>query len=191
MKITNKKMIKKNPWIAAILNIIPGLGYLYLGKRKVFSYLLLSFFLIGILDSFLNPGGEIPNTPLFWFAMIIVFLAFMYDAFNEAKKSNQIKKETHTNKKTRKKNPWIAAILNIIPGLGYLYLGKRKVFSYLLLSTTLIGTIDKFFNQWPDPINTPLFLVSTTLMFLAFICDAFIDAKKMNKIKRGKNEKTK
>jgi len=31
-------MRNKNPWIAGILNIIPGLGYLYVGKREPIFY---------------------------------------------------------------------------------------------------------------------------------------------------------
>ena len=77
---------KKNPWLAAILNIIPGLGYLYLGKRKVFSYLLLTAALISFIDGFLNPWTfETPTTFLYWVAVTIAIFTFMYDAFNEAK----------------------------------------------------------------------------------------------------------
>ena len=34
MEKQNKTRKNKNPWVAGVLNIIPGLGYLYLGKRK-------------------------------------------------------------------------------------------------------------------------------------------------------------
>jgi len=83
----------------------------------------------------------------------------------------------------KRKNPWVAAILNIIPGPGYLYLGKRKVFSYLLLSAILIGVTDRLLNPWPDMPNTPLSLIGTILFVFAFMYDAFIEAKKGNKIK--------
>jgi len=34
------------------------------------------------------------------------------------------------------KKPWLAAVLNIIfSGLGYIYVGKRKLFGALLCST--------------------------------------------------------
>jgi len=166
-------MKKKNPWLAGILNIIPGLGYLYLGKRRVFSYLLLLIFLMGIIDGFINPNQKIPNTPIFWTSLIIVLFAFMYDAFNEARRVAN-KKIKQLNKK---KNPWVAGILNIIPGLGYLYIGKRKVFSYLLLFSTLLNILDISFNSIPPPLNTPLYLTSFFLMFFAFMSDAFIEAK--------------
>jgi len=75
----------KNPWIAGILNIIPGLGYLYLGKRKVFAGLLLLSLLIGFIDGFLNPWPEIPITLLLLIEIALLLFAFMYDAYQEAK----------------------------------------------------------------------------------------------------------
>ena len=106
-------MKNKNKWIATILNIIPGLGYLYLGKRKVFSYLFLLAILIGVIDSFFNPWPETHYTLLSFIGTMAIIFAFMYDAFKE-------NNDMSVKKKNDKKNTWLAAILNIIPGLGYL-----------------------------------------------------------------------
>jgi len=78
-------MTKKNPWLAGILNIVPGLGYLYLGRRKVFSYLLLSAILLGVIEGYLNPKIQISNTLFSIIGTILVVSAFIYDAYKEAK----------------------------------------------------------------------------------------------------------
>ena len=78
-------MGSKNRFLAAILNIIPGLGYLYLGKRKIFSYILLCSIIIGIIDGYTNPE-IIQSTPLNIIGTVLVILAFVYDAYNESGK---------------------------------------------------------------------------------------------------------
>ena len=54
----------------------------------------------------------------------------------------------------KKKSPWLAAILNFIfPGVGYIYVGKRKIFSYLLIIGLVLSIIDLIYNEWHIPVT--------------------------------------
>jgi len=83
----------KSPALAAILNIIPGLGYLYLGIRRVFALILLvSIVFIG-LDYFFDPNAEayydIPVTVWYYLYVVTATVAFIVDAFLEGRKLRQ------------------------------------------------------------------------------------------------------
>ena len=82
----------KNKWLAAILNILPGLGYLYLGVRTNFAAILLlllpTVIFAGSLDPTLSSG---PDTGLSWGTILILaipMIAFMVDAYSEANRVN-------------------------------------------------------------------------------------------------------
>ncbi|PIN91020.1 hypothetical protein COU57_02325 [Candidatus Pacearchaeota archaeon CG10_big_fil_rev_8_21_14_0_10_32_14] len=170
----NKNLKKKNPWIAAFLNIIPGLGYLYLSKRIIFAILLLFVDIVFQIDLMYNPSQDVSFPPLLIASLVLFIIGFMYDAYFETKKLNGDK----TTKNLKKKNPWIAAFLNIISGLGYLYLGKRKVFAILLLASIIVYNIALFFTPsiQISP-KTPLFWIGSLIYFIAFIYDAYKEAK--------------
>lgn len=95
----------KNPIIAALLNIIPGLGYVYVGHRRVFGVVILIFLVIVIVtqnayDTFLYTRfaeediaipmeSDLGRLYSLTIAMIPVLIgAFMYDAYKDAKSWN-------------------------------------------------------------------------------------------------------
>jgi len=87
----NNRRGSKNPWIAAILNLLwAGLGYIYLGKRKNFGYILFVAGLLALVDVAMNLGtyaqGNYSNliTPLVVASAVLMELAFAYDAFKLA-----------------------------------------------------------------------------------------------------------
>ena len=77
-------MIKRNAWLAAILNfIVPGIGYIYAGKRLVFAWaILVSMVLLGI---YAYDKPFLLKDWLFNLTTIILSLAFAYDAYKEVK----------------------------------------------------------------------------------------------------------
>ena len=81
-----RKSTGKNPWIAAILNIIiAGLGYIYVGRRKNFGYLLIIGQVLILANIMVNPTAQ--NTaiePLVIIGGILWELAFAYDGFRMA-----------------------------------------------------------------------------------------------------------
>ena len=83
-----KKM--KKPWVAATLNaILPGLGYLYVGKRKNFGVMLIvAAILIMIIPS---TGEWSSQDTLSLPSAIVVMLAFAYDGYRTAEEANRRK----------------------------------------------------------------------------------------------------
>lgn len=86
----------KKPWLAALLNTIPGVGYLYLRTKTPFALMLLASQIPGIILSF-DPtmvayGSYIASLPLAWFCIGLSIAAFIWDGYTEAKRINSTKK---------------------------------------------------------------------------------------------------
>ena len=69
------------------------------------------------------------------------------------------------------KKPIIAALLNIIPGVGYLYLGVRKPFAFIVLLSSLSSLLVDF-----QHVDLWIF-VSSAILQIGFMVDAFLLAK--------------
>ena len=78
------KQLKK-PWASAILNfLLPGLGYVYTGKRTAFGIgLLLSSIILYWGVSF----TDLP--PVVWVDAFILAILFAYDGYKTAEEVNQ------------------------------------------------------------------------------------------------------
>ena len=82
-------MMKKNAALAGALNLIPGVGYVYVGTRIPFGVLLLLIWPVAIIGGILEP--EWLNTTYKWFVtdyicILIVASAFVADAYLEAER---------------------------------------------------------------------------------------------------------
>lgn len=93
----------KNPTIATILNIIPGLGYVYLGgKRRLFGIMLLAAIVLSAIasaDPLLYSGEYMEADFRIWDALALasllaVLAAFMYDGYTSAMQHNADHKKT-------------------------------------------------------------------------------------------------
>lgn len=97
---------RKNPWIAALLNLFFwGLGYLYNGKRTAFGVMLLiaafGLTVVSVLPSSSTNTSTSSLTAtdyqlesisnFFSLSIFLVPLAFAYDAYKEAEEINQMK----------------------------------------------------------------------------------------------------
>ncbi len=88
-----KEKYAKKPWVALVLSLfIPGLGHLYVGKRKAFSVLMVVGGLLSIIASFLQPEvkwispyNNSKANALYNIAIILIIVAFAWDAYQEAK----------------------------------------------------------------------------------------------------------
>lgn len=90
------------------------------------------------------------------------------------------------------KKPIVAALLNIIPGLGYLYLGTRKVFAYLLLGGALafiVGIFDPVYDNYDfeSEVISMWDILGCILIQIAFVADAYYETKRINK-SQGKSK---
>lgn len=78
----------KKPWAAALLNILlPGLGYVYVGKRTLFG----SGVLFASVISYW--GATFENLPMsVWIDSFIITILFAYDGFKDAQEVNLMQK---------------------------------------------------------------------------------------------------
>lgn len=77
------------------------------------------------------------------------------------------------------KEPITAALLNIIPGMGYIYLGKRKPLGWLLFASFVAQMADMFVPNDNPFMLTPLLIISSLLIQTAIIVDAYLMAKEI------------
>jgi hypothetical protein len=90
----------KNPTIATVLNIIPGLGYIYIGgQKRVFGSLILLTLILSIIAMFDPLLAMDSNDPyytsgfrlwdlLFFITFVVSIVAFMYDAYHSTLQAN-------------------------------------------------------------------------------------------------------
>ena len=86
-----------SPWIPAVANFfLPGTGYILLGKKPVFAWLLIVGCILWVIWCFTDPlwnfwlwptQGISSKITLGLIATIIVNLAFAYDAYQLAKEN--------------------------------------------------------------------------------------------------------
>ena len=88
----------KKPWLAVVLNIIPGLGYLYLNTRKVFAWLLIAYMVACIASTIdlWDVTVDVPFVAWDFLAIIAYTAAFLFDAYFEAKRINATAEEKTT-----------------------------------------------------------------------------------------------
>ena len=84
-----EKIMAKNPWLAAVLNIIlSGLGYLYVGKRKVFGTLILVGELLAFVWIFTDPAAlQLMSNMWVTLTGLLFTAGLAIDAYNDAKES--------------------------------------------------------------------------------------------------------
>lgn len=78
------KVLIKNPWLGAVLNaILPGIVYLFVGKRNKFG----AFLILGIIFAIFSSQSDSNTTRLTdaisLFSVIFIQLAFAVDGYNE------------------------------------------------------------------------------------------------------------
>jgi hypothetical protein len=85
-------MTKKKPWLAALLNVIlPGVGYIYAGKRKLFGVLWLIGGALACISVFTNLEAYSFMTEDIWLSLAVILMdvAFGIDAYRDAKTTHK------------------------------------------------------------------------------------------------------
>ena len=91
-----------------------------------------------------------------------------------------VKKDRHM------KTPWLAALLNfLIPGVGYIYTGKRVWFGILLIIWQILGFfVASSFFPYPEGYNPwQMDLAAQLLISLIFAYDGYKTAEEVNESK--------
>ena len=80
------------------------------------------------------------------------------------------------------KNPLAAAVLNIIPGFGYFYVGgyRRVLGSFLLVSGVVSLALPSESLTYPIEVIWPV-IASSILLQIGIMVDAYLAAKAVNK----------
>ena len=84
------------------------------------------------------------------------------------------------------KNSYLAALLNVIPGLGYLYVGTRRLFGVLLLIWTILSTVSMFDPLLNDYINSSWRMWDTVAalgymsLLIGLTYDAYSESERLN-----------
>lgn len=90
----------KDPYFAGFLNLLPGLGYLYLGTRKIFAGLILTGTILFWVDAFTDPNAEaLAEVPMTIWAILGILLstaAFVVDGYLEGKRLQQALLKSNT-----------------------------------------------------------------------------------------------
>lgn len=90
MKKVQKTKKKKSPWLAALLNfILPGLGYLYIGKRLLFGLFIALSFLFVIADFLIYDIVYPELTYISILSSLLTLIAFAYDGYKTAEEVNK------------------------------------------------------------------------------------------------------
>jgi hypothetical protein len=87
------------------------------------------------------------------------------------------------------KEPGIAALLNFVPGLGYLYIDKKRVLGWCLVVATVLSVTAIFAPtsaawaafanasmNWGDYVGS----LSGAVLYIGVILDAYLDAERVN-----------
>jgi hypothetical protein len=85
---------------------------------------------------------------------------------------------------TKGKNPWAAAILNlVIPGLGYLFAGsKRRFFRIGVTAGTIVSLLSP--SLWTEDFDA-MFWIGGAIIAVIFAVDAYQDAKQTKPLVSG------
>ena len=82
--------------------------------------------------------------------------------------------------KKKRKSPILAGILNFLfLGAGYLYLGKRKIFGWIMIATFIVMSIEFFLGTLNHLTNlSETHSISLTLLAIAVAVDGYLIGKK-------------
>lgn len=87
------------------------------------------------------------------------------------------------------KKPWVAGLLNVMPGAGYLYINWKRPFGWFLLAggfCMIVGFFDPLYAEMAVDEDAPLrawdliAFLSGVLFLVAFIVDANMEANRHN-----------
>ncbi|CAN5368208.1 hypothetical protein BH09PAT4_BH09PAT4_05490 [soil metagenome] len=92
------------------------------------------------------------------------------------------------------KNPWLAAVLNIVSGLGYIYLNPKRGFGWLILVSTVLifstffdtSAAAQAYSDAPGTIWDFLSFLGGIVLLIAFVVDGYAEAVRLNHLQKKK-----
>lgn len=141
-KTMRKEHGNKEPWLSVTLSwLVPGIGQIYIESylRGVILATLYGIIYASLVTSFMWTKCPVFVSGIIVLSLILLPVFACIDAFKLAKSTNKeefeaIRKET--------KDGWLAIFLSLLlPGLGYVYLGKYLTFALCLCLFLTLNTL--------------------------------------------------
>lgn len=173
--------MNKNPFLALVLGLIPGLGHLYLNRIGRFiiysgSSLLLLLAAVGFTINFGNSG--------FVFFLILLLLALVWginviDLVISIMRNSQ---KNQNDESTPESERFYIILLSMIPGLGHFQLGLMQRGITLLIAFTGLGSMIIFVTLLT---NQESFLSFLATLPVIWIYNFFDVVQQLQKKERG------
>ncbi|SFI09408.1 MULTISPECIES: hypothetical protein [unclassified Bacillus (in: firmicutes)] len=175
--------MNKNPFLALVLGLIPGLGHLYLqriGRFIIYSgcSLLLFTAAVGFIINF--GYGDIIFLIVFLLALVwgINLLDLLISIVNQSWK----KEKDQTQESARESERFYIILLSIIPGLGHFQLGLMQRGLTFLVACTGLGSMIIFVTLLT---NQESFLIFLATLPVLWIYNFFDVVQQLQKKERG------
>ncbi|MFM1654561.1 hypothetical protein ACI7RC_21045 [Brevibacillus sp. B_LB10_24] len=172
----------KSALVAFFLSFFPGVGHLYLNRKRGIVYLLVFIGLIGcgLCLAFLSGSGE-----LFVFFLIIAFLVLLINVLDmlvallrgrpvaAVMESGQTGGTTHQTSQSQQQNErFFTILLSFIPGLGHFQLGLMTRGSAFLIAFFGLAVMVLFVTVITGEKGFALFLGGLPIIWLSSLFDA-------------------
>lgn len=159
--------MNKNPFLALLLGLIPGLGHLYLKKFGGFilysggALLLFSFAVVWATQL-----GEHEITFLLLFLLVVLWIINLLDLVITI--VNQSKKQApgELTESSKESERFYIILLSIIPGLGHFQLGLMQRGLTFLVACTGIGSMIIFVALLTSQESFLIFLVTLPVLWI-------------------------
>ncbi|PEW05533.1 hypothetical protein CN425_04095 [Bacillus cereus] len=176
--------MNKNPFLALVLGLIPGLGHLYLkkiGRFILYSGGSLFLFTFAVFWTTQLGEREITFLSLFLLAMlwVINLLDLVITIINQSKKQAAAGQLTEPSKESER---FYIILLSIIPGLGHFQLGLMQRGLTFLVACAGLGSMIIFVTLLTNQGSFLIFLVTLPVLWIYNFFDV---VQQLQKKERG------
>lgn len=173
--------MNKNPFLALVLGLIPGLGHLYLkrfGRFILYSGGSLFLFIFAAFCTIALGERDIAFLSLFLLAMlwVINLIDLIFTIINQSKKQ-AAGQFTESSKDSER---FYIILLSIIPGLGHFQLGLMQRGLTFLVACTGIGSMIIFVALLTSQGSFLIFLVTLPVLWIYNFFDVVQQLQKKN-----------
>ncbi|WP_459501377.1 hypothetical protein [Bacillus sp. C1] len=175
--------MNKNPFLALVLGLIPGLGHLYLKKIGRFiiyagGSLLLFIAAVGFTVLLGNHGIVF----LLLFLLAVVWAINLIDLIISIMNQSRKQEKEHTPEADRESERFYIILLSIIPGLGHFQLGLMQRGLTFLVAFTGLGSMIIFVTLLTSQESFLIFLATLPVLWIYNFFDA---VQQLQKKERG------
>ncbi|MCM3736554.1 hypothetical protein M3215_12140 [Bacillus cytotoxicus] len=175
--------MNKNPFLALVLGLIPGLGHLYLqriGRFIIYSGCSLLLFIAAV--GFIINFGYSDFIFLIVFLLALVWGINLFDLIISVVNQSWKKEKDRTQESARESERFYIILLSIVPGLGHFQLGLMQRGLTFLVAFTGLGSMIMFVTLLT---NQESFLIFLATLPVLWIYNFFDVVQQLQKKERG------